>query len=319
LLDQANRLVDSQRHSRAVWAVRPPLAIVTGAALDASVMSATPRVDVLAVDELTAAAERANIDLGAATSAEDPALQGFVSALRGTAGELHTLEMLSEGRLPAPPGSVSTELIAHEYPGVDLVFRDQAGRLIDTANVKIATSPDIALRHFGRHPDVRLVYAPTDTSERLAAMGIEMVGPGGTIPAEGRVVIDLGTPTETFDLQVREALAGTVVDASTPLLQLVPWFGIGAVGIRAARRLSSGANPTDVKQLAIGDVAVTTVASTTAKAAALVTGSTLGAIPFALVGAWAAQAAVATRKTWRQAAAQEQQLRNRLLALPPRR
>jgi acetylornithine/succinyldiaminopimelate/putrescine aminotransferase len=74
-----------------------------------------------------------------------------------------------------------------------------------------------------------------------------------------------------------------------------------------------------VKQLAIGDVAVTTVASTTAKAAALVTGSTLGAIPFALVGAWAAQAAVATRKTWRQAAAQEQQLRNRLLALPPRR
>jgi hypothetical protein len=317
--DQGDRLLDTMRLGREVWSVHPPLAIVTGASLDASVMNATPRVDVLAADELTAAAERANIDLAAATSADDLALQGFVSALRGTAGELHALELLSEGRLPAPEGSASTELIAHEYPGVDLVFRDQTGRLIDTANVKIATSPDIALRHFGRHPDVRLVYAPTDTAERLAEMDIELVRPDGIIPAEGRVVIDLGAPTETFDLQVREALAGTVVDTSTPLWQLVPWFGIGAVGIRAARRLSSGADPSAVRQLAIGDAAVTTVASTTAKAAALATGSTLGAIPFAVVGAWAAQAAVATRQTWRQAAAQEQQLRTRLLALPPRR
>jgi hypothetical protein len=190
---QWDRLAESSR-ARALLAGRPPISIVATGSLDGAV-TARPRIDVLAPNELAAAAERANIDLAAATAADEPALQGFVSALRGTAGELHTLEALVDGALPAPLGTASAELVTHTHPGVDLVFRDASGQVIDTANVKIAATPDVALRHFGRHDEVRLVYAPTDTAERLEGMGFEVVRPGGVIPAEGNTIIDLGRPT----------------------------------------------------------------------------------------------------------------------------
>ncbi|MFA9432009.1 hypothetical protein [Egicoccus sp. AB-alg2] len=319
LRDEGAKLLISAAAGRAMWAARPPLTVTAAGSLDAVVLGGQPRIDVLTTDELAAAAARAHIDLAAATEADEPALQGFVSALRGTAGELLTLEALNDGRLPAPGRAVHAELIAHHHPGVDLAFHDAGGAIVDTANVKIAADPDVALRHFGRHPDVRLVYAPTDTAERLARMGFEVVGPSGVIPAEGPVIVDLGSPTASFDEQVRGALAGTVVDASTPLWQLVPWFGFTGVGIRAVRRLAAGADRATVRTLGAGDAAVAGAASTSGKLAALATGSTLSAIPFALVGAWTAQAAVATRRSWRQAAQRERVLRARLLDLPATR
>jgi hypothetical protein len=151
----------------------------------------------------------------------------------------------------------------------------------------------------------------------LGRMGFEVVDAGGQIPPEGNVVIDLGEPTATYDEQVRDAFAGTIVDASTPLWQLVPWFGFSAVGVRAVRRFAAGADPASIRTLATGDTAVAAVASSAGKAAALTTGSALGAVPFAIVGAWTAQAAVATRRTWREAAERERDLRARLSMLPP--
>jgi hypothetical protein len=312
--EQWDRLAESSQ-ARAVLAGRPPISIVAAGSLDGAVASPA-RIDVLAPDELTAAAERAHIDLAAASTADEPALQGFVSALRGTAGELHTLEALADGALPAPVGTASAELVTHTHPGVDLVFRDARGHVLDTANVKIAANPDIALRHFGRHDDVRLVYAPSDTADRLERMGLEVVRAGEPVPTDGNVIIDLGTPTGLFDTQVRDALAGTVADATTPLWQLVPWFGFAAVGIRAVGRLSTGADHTVVRQHAMGDAAVAATASAVSKAAVIGTGSAFAAVPFALVGAWAAQALVATRRSWRQATAQQRQLRERLGELP---
>jgi hypothetical protein len=302
-----------------VWAARPPLTVTAAGSLDAVALGGRPRIDVLTTDELAVAAERAHIDLAAATEADEPALQGFVSALRGTAGELHTLEALNDGSLPAPGAAVHAELIAHHHPGVDLAFRDSGGAVVDTANVKIAADPDVVLRHLGRYPEVRMIYAPTDTAERLGRMGFEVVGPSGIIPAEGPVIVDLGSPTASFDDQVRGALAGTVVDATTPLWQLVPWFGFTAVGIRAVRRLAAGADPATIRTLGTGDAVVAGAASTSGKLAALATGSALSAIPFVLVGAWTAQAAVATRRNWRQAAHRERALRERLFDLPATR
>jgi hypothetical protein len=298
LRDEGAKLLINAAAGRAMWAARPPLTVTAAGSLDAVVLGGQQRIDVsLTTDELAAAAERAHIDLAAATEADEPAIQGFVSALRGTAGELLTLEALNDGRLPAPGRAVHAELIAQHHPGVDLAFYDAGGAIVGTANVKIAADPEVALRHFGRHPDVRLVFAPTDTAERLARMGFEVVGPSGVIPAEGPVVVDLGSPTAGFDEQVRWALAGTVVDASTPLWQLVPWFGFTAVGIRAVRRLAAGADRATVRTLGAGDAAVAGAASTSGKLAAWATGSTLSAIPFALVGAWTAGAAVATQRS----------------------
>lgn len=303
------------RAQRAVWATRPPLLIVAGGSVDALRADVAPRVDVLASDELHAAAERANIDLADARAAEEPSLQGFISALRGTAGELHALDQLATGALPAPPGTEQVHLIEHTAPGVDLLFTDASGRAIDAANVKIAASPDIALRHFARHPDVRLVYAPSDTAARLEHIGYPRVPPDGTIPADGQVVVDLGQPTEVFDQQVRGALDGTVVDATTPLAALVPWFGLTAVAVRALRRMGSGATVADQRRLAAGDLGVTAAASAAGNLAAVGAGSGLVAVPFAIVGSWAAQAALATRRTWRTAAARQGELREALRKL----
>lgn len=314
----AERLRSDALANRSRWSRRPPLLIAAGASWDAlHTTRVDARVDVLAPDELTAAADRAYIDLSAARAADEPALQGFVSAVRGTAGELHALDLLSEGKLPAPDGTSRVELITHEFPGVDLVFLDAAGSLIDTANVKIASSPDIALRHFGRHPDVRLVYAPTDTAERLGAMGLPVVAPDGTITAEAHTVIDLGTSTEVFDRQIRDGLAHTVVDASTPLLALVPWFGLSAVAVRAIRRMAFGTQPGGNRLR--DDLLVTSGATGAGQGAALAGASALVAVPFALVGSWATQASVASRRSWRDAATRQRQLREAVNKLDGRR
>ena len=305
----AERLRSDALTNRSTWSRRPPLLVAAGASWDAvQATGVDARVDVLAPDELTAAAERAYIDLSAARAADEPALQGFVSALRGTAGELHALDLLSEGKLPTPDGTSRVELITHEFPGVDLAFLDADGSLIDTANVKIAASPDIALRHFGRHPDVRLVYAPTDTAERLGTMGFPVVAPDEPIPAEGHTVIDLGVPTEVFDRQIRDGLAGTIVDASTPLWVLVPWFGLSGVAVRAIRRMAFGARPGSNRLR--DDLLVTASATGAGQGAALAGASALVAVPFALVGSWVAQAAIASRRSWRDAATRQRQLRD---------
>ena len=315
---EAEQLRADALANRSGWSQRPPLLIAAGASWDAlQTTGVDARVDVLAPDELTAAAERAYIDLSAARAADEPALQGFVSALRGTAGELHALDLLSEGKLPAPDGTSRVELITHEFPGVDLEFQDAGGNVIDTANVKIAASPDIALRHFGRHPDVRLVYAPTDTAERLGTMGFPVIPPDGTIPTEGHTVIDLGTPTEVFDRQIRDGLAGTVVDTSTPLWALVPWFGLSAVAVRAIRRMAFGAQPG--KNRLRDDLLVTAGTTGAGQGAALAGASALVAVPFALVGSWATQAAIASRRSWRDATTRQRQLREALNQLDGRR
>lgn len=316
LLDDATRMVECTSAARAAWAPHPPVLVTAAVSADAArLASADPRVDVLTPDELFAAAQRAGINLDAARAADGPALQGFVSALRGTAGELHTLERLAAGDLASPAGTVRGELVAHHHPGVDLAFYDAAGRLVDTANVKIAANPDIVLRHFGRYPEVRLVYAPTDTADRLGAMGFHVVRPDGAIPATGQAVIDLGVPTETFDADVRDALAGTVVDVSTPLTQLIPWLGLGAVAVRALRRLASGADPAAVRRHAGDDLLVTGSAASAGNLAAVSFGSVAGAIPFAIVGAWVGQAAAASRRTWVDAARRQRELHDRIAAL----
>jgi hypothetical protein len=60
-------------------------------------------------------------------------------------------------------------------------------------------------------------------------------------------------------------------------------------------------------------------ASTSGKLAATATGSAFVTIPFAIVGPWTAQAAVATRRSWRQATQRERALRAQLLDLPASR
>lgn len=311
----------AERAARAAWATRPPLTVTAGATVDVHLsIGNEPEIDVLAPDELAAAAERAGIDLSAATAADGMALQGFVSALRGTAGERATLEGLLDGSLPAPSGASAARLEVHTLPGVDLTFTDVSGLTVGAANVKIAADPNVVVRHFERYADtVPLVYAPSDTAARLAGRGYRVLEPDEALGILIEpTVVSLGRPTEAFDGEVREALAGTVIDASTPLTDLVPWFGFAAVGVRATQRLAAGASWGDTGRQVGREALVASSASAVGHGTAAVAGG-FAAVPGAIVGAWAAQAALEVRGDFRRTVQADQRLRRLLADLPARR
>jgi hypothetical protein len=199
-------------------------------------------VEVLADSELASIAERAGIEHLEIGGADTERLRGVVIALRGAAGEHWVFDGLGRGALPMPAGTRDFELQDFTRPGIDVVFSDASGEVVETANVKIASSAAVVLEHFRRHPHVRIVYASSDAAQDAGEAGLAVVGVGDVLPLEGHVVVDIGRPSARFDDDVVDRLP-TAGDASHDVLDLFPWFSTGTIAVRALLRLQRGVAP----------------------------------------------------------------------------
>lgn len=122
--------------------------VITAATLDALTVGNT-HGDLLPTKELALAAQRARIDLSAVGAPTGEHLRGYLSALRGAAGEYRVVNMLAAGDLPVPAGTEQVTLEPFTTPGVDLHI---VGHRLDTAaNVKIARDADVIVEHLVRH------------------------------------------------------------------------------------------------------------------------------------------------------------------------
>lgn len=305
LADGAEELARAARrsHPRGVPDVRPPLLLLAAGAIDSLVADSTDvEADLIDHAELVRAAERANIDVGAMSAAEGEELRGFVSAVRGAAGEQWVTERLVSGELPVPDGTVTAVLHDFGVPGVDLTFHDGVGALIGAANVKIAGTADVVTEHLDRYADVvPIVYASSDAVTGAARMGVTVLEAGEQWDANtGPVVVDIGAPSTRFTDELTGALSAGVAEAS--VLDEIPWFSAGMVGIRAMRRLQAGASLA-VASRAAGEDSIRS-------GAAVVAGRVVGELGLAapvtaaaaVAAGWAAHGALEVRRSWKDAA-----------------
>lgn len=281
-----------------------PLLVLTGASFDSVWLGpATDRaeVDLLSDVELQAAAERSGLGSFDWESAEAEQLRGAASALRGAAGEHWVTEQLLADGLPAPAGTRTVELVPFHRPGVDLEFRDAAGTLIDTANVKIAGGADVVLRHLEAHPDVRIVYASSDAAADAAQRGVTVIDGMAELPLEGPVVVDIGRSSADFDGQLLAALPGGIdlTEAeAVGLFDWVPWLSAGAIGLRAVLRLRAGATRAEVLRSAGRDAVVAAGALGAGKATSLLTSSEPTVLLATILGGSLAYGWLEVRRSW---------------------
>lgn len=310
LADRAERL--SARVVRALGGSTGAPLVVVMAALDAMAM-ADPAGDLLPPAELARVAERTGIDLGDIDAPSVEQVRGYLSALRGAAGEYEVLDGLAAGTLPVPPGTNQVTLEGFTVPGVDLQL---LGPGIDTAaNVKIASSADVIVDHFSRFGEqVPIVYASSDAAADAASRGLRVLQAHDLLDlGHGPVVVDIGVPSTTFDDRILPYIGGVdlgrvgvgntldVVD-TVGLLPEIPWFSVGMIGVRAVARLMAGMAAADVVRGVGGDAlrAGTTLATGKVAAAAGLPEPASAAVVIA--AGMAVTAALEVRRTWRDAA-----------------
>ena len=284
-------------HTKGVAGTRPPLLLLAAGAMDT--LSADAGADLVADPDLMAAAGRAGIDVAARSVAEGEQLRGFVSAVRGAAGEQWVADRLINGELPVPDGTVTAMLHDFGLPGVDITLRDGAGDVLGAANVKIAGTSAVVAEHIERYADaVPVVYATSDAVP--IHIGVPVVGPAGFI-GDGLepVVVDIGVPSTHFSDEVTAALAADIAEAT--ILDDLPCLSAGMVGIRAVRRLQTGASLAEVSR-GMGE-------DTVRSGAAFIGGNVVGSLGAAgagtagaaVVAGWAAHGAMEVRRSWRDA------------------
>ncbi|MCC5952054.1 MAG: hypothetical protein JJU45_08150 [Acidimicrobiia bacterium] len=288
---------------------------VTGAAAIDAVRAAAAHIPTGLLDDtaLEDAAARAHLAEFAWADAAPESARGAFWGIRGTAGELWALEELEAGRLPMPDGATAVELVHHNEPGVDLHFVDAAGTEVAAANVKVAATEQVLLRHFGRHPDVALLYATSDAADAAAARGITVVpADAGSVTVSEPTVVDLGLSSADFDREVGGALHSAVSEPAAPgaseLAQSVPVVSLAVVAVRAARRLhhtrSIGATADGVGR----DLVRTGGGLAGGGIAAAAGGATVATAGGAVVGAGVANGLLRVRRLWRDAAARDADL-----------
>lgn len=264
--------------------------------------------DLLSDQELALAADRAGIDLASVDPSTMEELRGYLSALRGAAGEHAVVSLLTTGALPAPAGADIVTLEPFTTPGVDLHF---VGPGLDTAaNVKIAADADVILAHFARYASqVPIVYASSDAAADAAERGLRVIAAGDALDlAAGPVVVDMGVASDTFDNEIIPYLDGSHVEDGLDLLPDIPWFSVGMIAVRGIARIRAGASAAEAARQAGNDAVragVTLAAGKTASIVGLPDPATAAA---AITAGMAASAALEVRRSWRAAALRDSQL-----------
>jgi hypothetical protein len=281
-------------------AVRPPLLVMAASGVDGLRIEQLDADGVAPLDdiELQLAASRAGLDGFDLRDGETERIRGALTALRGSVGEHWVLDRLRSRHLPIPERAVAVEMLPFTTPGVDLVFTDATGATVGSANVKVAGTANVVMRHFDRHPDVTIVYATSDAAADAAVRGIHVVGPGGSLPTQVPVVIDIGRDSSDFDHQIRDTLAGSTNADGWDLVDLMPWTSTAVIGIRALLRLQAGLPRQDIARLAGREATAASAATSAAHLASRLTNSEPSVALIAMATSAIAFGALDVRHSW---------------------
>lgn len=287
-------------HGQSDIGTRPPLLVVAATGIDAA--SAEHLTDdaymPLGDTELEWAARRAGLENFDIDGADTEQLRGVLTSVRGAVGEQWVLERLRDHQLPVPEGAVAAELLPFTTPGVDLVFTDDGGATVGTANVKIAGTADVVLRHFERHPDVAIVYATSEAATDAASRGVPVVALGNPLPEGTPVVVDIGRSARSFDEEIGATLSSADQMNHWDAIDLIPWFSVTAIGVRAALRLRAGA-PRDRVATQVGrDVTAAGAALVAARIASRITNSEPTTALIAMLTSALTFGALDVRRAW---------------------
>jgi hypothetical protein len=280
-----------------------PLLVIAATGLDALRLEHATTTELLDDDELLQAAQRAGLAQFDLAGADTERIRGALTALRGSVGEHWVLDRLRTRQLPVPDSTTSVEMLAFTTPGIDLVFSDAAGATTGAANVKIAATADVVLRHFEQHPDVGLVYATSDAATDAAARGLQVLQPGGSIPEHGPVVVDIGRTSSEFDQQIGATLDrhGDALSASADALdiaELVPWASTAAIAVRALLRLRAGVARQDVVRHAAREATAAGTATAAAHTSSQLTAPEAVVALAAMVTSAVTFGALDVRRSW---------------------
>jgi hypothetical protein len=160
----------------------------------------------------------------------------------------------------------------------------------------------VIFEHFGRHPDISIVYASSDAATQAAAKGLVVLTATEGIPLGRPVVVDIGRSSVEFDADISAALAdaGVAADGADLLdaLNDLPWLSMGTVGIRMIQRLRAGVTLAET----IGEAGREATVASAGALAAHATSSVSSAEPAtALVGTFASMLTYGTlevRRGW---------------------
>lgn len=280
-----------------------PLVVVAATGLDGLRLEHLDRdgVELLGDSELALAAERAGLS-GFDLQGEDAErVRGALTAIRGSVGEHWVLDRLRQGILPVPEGAASAEMLPFTTPGIDLVFTNADGVEVGAANIKVAASADVVMRHFERYPDVSVVYATSDAAADAAARGVRVIGSGDMLPTGSPVVVDISHTSEQFDAQIREAIKhggdhfGPIDDGA---IEMLPWLSSGAIGVRALLRVRAGMPARDVARNAGREGVAAGTAATAAQLASRLTASEPSVALVAMVTSALTFGALDVRRSW---------------------
>jgi hypothetical protein len=277
--------------------------VIAATGLDALRLERAATAELLDDDELLQAAQRAGLAQFDLAGADTERIRGALTALRGSVGEHWVLDRLRTRHLPLPDSTTSVEMLAFTTPGIDLVFSDAAGAITGAANVKIAATADVVLRHFERHPDVGLVYATSDAAADAAARGLQVLQPGGSIAGHGSAVVDIGRTSGEFDRQIGETLArhGDAITTGADALdiaKLVPWASTATIAVRTLMRLRAGVARQDVGRHAAREATAAGAATAAAHTASQLTAPEPVVALAAMVTSAVTFGALDVRRSW---------------------
>jgi hypothetical protein len=236
-----------------------------------------------------------------AVAGPSPALDGMARLIRGFHGERIVTDLLVDGQLPSPPGTVDARLVESTYePGVDVQLITDSG--VVEAQVKITQSADMVLRHYDRYPKVPIVYTSTDAADQLEGLGtatgpITVVRPGATWPlTDGPIVVDAGVTSTELGIETMDAMTAGIPDSFIEVLAgELPMFAFGYLALRAGYRWIATDDPnSEIAAAALGAAKDVGVSSGVGSVAKLATGSELVAVPVTLTTAL-------VRSTWKSA------------------
>ena len=282
-----------------------PLLLIGAAALDGYLI-ALDDVELIGDSELVDSATRAGLSDFRIDTAQAEELRGALTALRGAVGEQWVIDHLNSGSLASPSGATAAELMGFTNPGTDIAFTGNDGQLLAQANVKVASSAQVILEHFERHPDVQIVYASSDAAADAARRGLRVLQMGDPIEAHHPVVVDIGRSSTDFDNDIVDhlpAIRGLDDLASVAdFLDAIPWFSMGAIAVRAFHRLQAGGQRADVLRESGRDALVSTAGAAASHVAASVTSSEPSVALIAVAASSLTYAATEVRRSWRDTA-----------------
>ena len=275
--------------------------LITAVGVEAVVaMHGSP--DLLGDSEFAEAALRAGVSGFRVDGAEAERVRGALTALRGAVGEQHVESLFSRSELTMPGGTAAARLTTFTEPGADIVFRDRHGDVIDLANVKVAATAQVIAEHFGRYPNVRIVYASSDAAADAAhrLVDVAVIGQGSPIPTSGKVVVDVGRSSGEFDADIDAAIDHLAAgwDDYLDWLDQIPWISGGMVAYRVLRRMQAGEGRAQALKEAGRDTVKVTIGKGAGAAASTITSSEPTVFLLAAASTALTTAVLDVRESW---------------------